>query len=81
MSLASKITLAASFVISGGIIGYVHLKQTNDREKLHEGVVRDIERQQRRKTENTYVLQQQIDLTKQLKQMQSTSSNGESTTS
>ncbi|XP_023295524.2 protein PET117 homolog, mitochondrial [Lucilia cuprina] len=71
MSLASKITLAASFVISGGIIGYVHFKQTNDREKLHEGVVRDIERQQRRKTENTYVLQQQIDLTKQLKQMQS----------
>ncbi|XP_037825463.1 protein PET117 homolog, mitochondrial [Lucilia sericata] len=71
MSLASKITLAVSFVISGGIIGYVHFKQTNDREKLHEGVVRDIERQQRRKTENTYVLQQQIDLTKQLKQMQS----------
>lgn len=42
----------------------------NFREKLHEGVVRDLERQQRRKTENTYVLQQQIDLTKQLKQMQ-----------
>lgn len=42
----------------------------NFREKLHEGVVRDVERQQRRKMENTYVLQQQIDLTKQLKQME-----------
>ncbi|XP_005186434.1 protein PET117 homolog, mitochondrial [Musca domestica] len=70
MSLASKVTLAVSFVVSGGIIGYVHLKQTTDREKLHEGVVRDVERQQRRKMENTYTLQKQIDLTKQLKQMQ-----------
>ncbi|XP_061402395.1 protein PET117 homolog, mitochondrial [Musca vetustissima] len=76
MSLASKLTLAASFVVSGGIIGYVHFKQTSDREKLHEGVVRDVERQQRRKMENTYTLQKQIDLTKQLKQMQ-TSQDGE----
>lgn len=36
-------------------------------DKLHEGVVRDWERQQARKRENTYLLQQQIDLTKQLK--------------
>lgn len=36
-------------------------------EKLHEGVIKDIERQQKRKTENIYMLQQQIDLTKQLK--------------
>lgn len=36
------------------------------RRKLHEGVIRDIERQQRRKAENLYNLQQQIDLTKQL---------------
>lgn len=40
------------------------------RDKLHEGVIRDVERQQRRKMENTYLLQQQIDLTKQLKQLQ-----------
>lgn len=33
------------------------------RQKLHQGVIRDIERQQRRKVENTYNLQQQIDLT------------------
>lgn len=34
--------------------------------KLHEGVIKDVERQQRRKMENLYNLQQQIDLTKQL---------------
>lgn len=37
------------------------------REKLHEGVIKDVQRQQRRKAENIYMLQQQIDLTKQLK--------------
>ncbi|XP_075153362.1 protein PET117 homolog, mitochondrial [Haematobia irritans] len=79
MSLSSKLTLAASFVVSGAIIGYVHFKQTSDREKLHEGVVRDVERQQRRKMENTYVLQKQIDLTKQLKQLQH-SQEGEANT-
>ncbi|XP_013110732.1 protein PET117 homolog, mitochondrial [Stomoxys calcitrans] len=77
MSMSSKLTLAASFIVSGAIIGYVHLKQTTDREKLHEGVVRDVERQQRRKMENTYVLQKQIDLTKQLKQLQQQSQEGD----
>ncbi|XP_055858347.1 protein PET117 homolog, mitochondrial [Episyrphus balteatus] len=67
MSTTSKLTLLAACGISTGIIGYVHFKQTSDREKLHEGVLRDVERQQRRKLENTYVLQKQIDLTKQLK--------------
>jgi len=38
--------------------------------KLHQGVLRDVEQQQRRKHENTYALQQQIDITKQLKSMQ-----------
>ena len=37
------------------------------RSKLHEGVIRDVERQKRRKMENAYVLQQQIDLTKNLR--------------
>lgn len=37
------------------------------RNRLHEGVIRDVERQQRRKMENIVVLQQQIDLTKQLR--------------
>jgi hypothetical protein len=37
------------------------------RKRLHDGVIRDIQRQQRRKTENLYLLQQQIELTKQLR--------------
>ncbi|XP_037957287.1 protein PET117 homolog, mitochondrial [Teleopsis dalmanni] len=71
MSFASKITLGAALTTTTAIIGYVHYKQTTDRDKLHEGVIRDIERQQRRKLENTYLLQKQIDLTKQLKEAQS----------
>ncbi|GLV32851.1 uncharacterized protein CBL_00442 [Carabus blaptoides fortunei] len=66
MSLTSKLVLGAACAFSCGIIGYVHFKQKIDREKLHEGVIRDLERQQKRKTENIYVLQQQIELTKQL---------------
>jgi hypothetical protein len=37
------------------------------RDRLHDGVIRDVESQQRRKTQNLYLLQQQIDLTKQLR--------------
>jgi protein PET117 len=36
-------------------------------DKLHEGVIRDVQRQQIRKIENVYNLQQQIELTKVLK--------------
>ena len=34
---------------------------------MHEGVIMDMERQQRRKAENILVLQKQIDLTRQIK--------------
>ena len=34
---------------------------------MHEGVIVDMERQQRRKAENIIVLQKQIDLTRQIK--------------
>lgn len=37
------------------------------RDKMHEGVIRDMEFQQRRKIENIYVLEKQNELTKQLK--------------
>lgn len=43
------------------------------RAKLHEGVIKDIERQKMRKVENAYLLQQQIDLTKQLRKGQADS--------
>lgn len=46
MSTASKITLGLSAVVAVGIIGFVHRKQTADRAKLHQGIIRDMERQQ-----------------------------------
>ncbi|KDR13972.1 hypothetical protein L798_11930 [Zootermopsis nevadensis] len=67
MSYTSKIALGAAITVSVGTISYVHYKQHLDRNRLHDGVIRDVERQQRRKTENIYLLQQQIELTKQLK--------------
>ncbi|KAH8334629.1 hypothetical protein KR059_012557, partial [Drosophila kikkawai] len=67
MSATSKITLGMAVTVSTAIIGYVHYKQAADRLKLHDGVLRDVEQQQRRKHENRYALQQQIDITKQLK--------------
>ncbi|CAG5040286.1 unnamed protein product [Parnassius apollo] len=66
-SQTSKIVLGLSCSITVAIITYVHVKQQADREKMHEGVIRDTERQQRRKIENIYLLQQQNELTKQLK--------------
>lgn len=70
MSLTSKIALYSSCFLSAGTIGYVHYKQNSDRVKLHEGVILDIERQQKRKAENLYFLQKQIDLTKQLREVE-----------
>ncbi|KAF7405473.1 hypothetical protein V1477_010644 [Vespula maculifrons] len=67
MSTLAKLTFATCCLISVSIIGYVHYKQQYDRELLHEGVLRDIERQQRRKIENIYNLQQQIELTRELR--------------
>ncbi|XP_030768111.1 uncharacterized protein LOC115891710 [Sitophilus oryzae] len=75
MSLASKITLTGSVAFAVGIVSYVHYKQYSDREQLHQGVLNDIERRQRRKAENLYNLQKQIDLTKQLKKSQYDSSD------
>ncbi|KAK0163081.1 hypothetical protein PV327_006792 [Microctonus hyperodae] len=68
MSFVSRSVLAASCIGTFSIIAYVHYKQQYDREKLHLGVVRDIEMQERRKAENIYILQQQQELTKHLKE-------------
>nr|CAH0111878.1 unnamed protein product [Daphnia galeata] len=70
MSLIAKLTLGSSIILSAGIVYYVHYKQNLDRTSLHEGVLRDIERQKRRRAENLYMLQQQIDLSKELKKNQ-----------
>ncbi|KYM92797.1 hypothetical protein ALC53_00734 [Atta colombica] len=40
------------------------------RQQLHLGVIRDIERQERRKAENVYILQQQTELAKELRRQE-----------
>ncbi|XP_056423577.1 protein PET117 homolog, mitochondrial [Hyla sarda] len=65
MSTGSKVVLGISVVLSVGIVVGVHVKQNLDRERLRLGVVHDLERQ-KRKEENLRLLQEQIELTKQL---------------
>ncbi|XP_014205465.1 protein PET117 homolog, mitochondrial [Copidosoma floridanum] len=67
MSLASKLTLAGCTVVSVTIIGYVHLKQQFDREQMHSGVVKDLERQRQKRIQNLYLLTQQEELAHHLK--------------
>ncbi|EGI60402.1 PREDICTED: protein PET117 homolog, mitochondrial [Acromyrmex echinatior] len=75
MSNASKITFGLCCMTSVGIIGYVHYKQSYDRQQLHLGVIRDIERRERRKAENVYILQQQAELAKKLRRQETLRKN------
>ncbi|XP_015587447.1 protein PET117 homolog, mitochondrial [Cephus cinctus] len=70
MSFVSKVVLASCCIASVGIIGYVHYKQQYDRDQLRQGVIRDIERQQRQKIQNIYELRQQEELTKKLRKQE-----------
>ncbi|XP_063299765.1 protein PET117 homolog, mitochondrial [Pelobates fuscus] len=65
MSTRSKVVLGISVLLSGATVIGVHIKQKLDRERLREGVYRDIERQNR-KQENLRLLEEQINLTRQL---------------
>ncbi|XP_076463566.1 protein PET117 homolog, mitochondrial-like [Babylonia areolata] len=69
MSTASKVTLGASITFTIGIITYVHLWQKKERERLRQGVVMDLERQQRRQA-NIRDQEQQAQLTEILQQQQ-----------
>jgi len=64
MSTASKVTLLVTTAGSLGIIWAVHSRQVEDRAKLHQGIIRDIERQEKRKIENQHQLVQQQELAK-----------------
>lgn len=64
MSRASKVTLTLSCALTASVIGYVHLRQVEDREKLHRGIIRDEERQMSKKMDNLYRLQQQQEIEK-----------------
>ncbi|EGD78353.1 hypothetical protein PTSG_12880 [Salpingoeca rosetta] len=57
--------LAASIVFSTGMIAFVHLNQNKEREALHEGVIKDMERQERKRL-NRIEQEQQMELRRQL---------------
>lgn len=65
MSTRSKVVLGISLVMSVGTVIGVHMTQNLERERLREGVVQDLERQ-RRKQDNLRLLNEHIELTKQL---------------
>jgi len=64
MSTGSKLTLVITSVATIGVIWNVHNSQVEDRARLHEGILRDEERQIKRRTENQHHLVQQQELTK-----------------
>uniref|UniRef100_A0A023FQS6 Uncharacterized protein n=1 Tax=Amblyomma cajennense TaxID=34607 RepID=A0A023FQS6_AMBCJ len=66
MSTMAKFCLAGSVAVSAGIVFYVHYRQEVERSQLHEGVIKDLERQRMRQIENITILQKQRDLEKQL---------------
>ncbi|KAI5629897.1 protein PET117-like, mitochondrial precursor [Silurus asotus] len=63
MSTASKVVLGLSVVLTVGTVAGVHFKQNWERQRLREGVLRDLERVER-KRENQRALEEQIRLTK-----------------
>jgi len=66
MSLAAKATLLSSIAFTSGIVYWVVQKQNSDLESLHEGVIRDAERQAMKKQQNVKAFQEQADLTRAL---------------
>lgn len=66
-SKGSKVALAAASTFAVGIIVFVHQMQNADRKRLREGVIRDLERQER-KRKNILELEEQIELRKRLEQ-------------
>ncbi|KAM4584359.1 protein PET117 homolog, mitochondrial [Odontesthes bonariensis] len=67
MSTTSKVVLGLSVVVTLSTVAAVHLNQSWDRERLHEGVIRDLERLERKK-ENLRLLEEQRVLTQQLEE-------------
>ncbi|XP_007959159.2 protein PET117 homolog, mitochondrial [Chlorocebus sabaeus] len=65
MSRSSKVVLGLSVLLTAATVAGVHVKQQWDRQRLRDGVIRDIERQIRKK-ENIRLLGEQIILTEQL---------------
>ncbi|XP_049630331.1 protein PET117 homolog, mitochondrial [Suncus etruscus] len=77
MSRGSRVALGLSLLLTSATVAGVHLKQRLDQQRLHSGVIRDIERQ-KRKQENIRLLSEQITLTEQLEAEREMSSTKES---
>jgi len=69
-SLGSKIFLAGSCALTGGTIWMVHKSQVDDRAALRQGIVRDLERQEKKKVANLHKLQEQQEIEKSLRRRQ-----------
>ncbi|KAM9195804.1 protein PET117 homolog, mitochondrial [Mergus octosetaceus] len=67
MSRSSRAVLAVTALLSAATVAAVHVQQRREQERLHRGVLRDLERQHQKK-ENIRLLEEQIALTKQLKE-------------
>lgn len=65
MSRSSRAVLVVTALFSAATVAAVHVQQRRERERLHSGVLRDLERQNQ-KRENIRLLEEQIALTKQL---------------
>ena len=59
MSFASKVTLAASCCVSASIVAWVHIDQNRERARIHQGVIRDQERQERKRLNKLEMEEQQ----------------------
>eukprot|EP01147_Barroeca_monosierra_P004433 gene4433-8545_t len=59
------VALGTSIVFSSSMIAFVHWNQGKEREALHEGVVRDLERQERKRL-NRIEQEQQLELQQRL---------------
>ena len=59
MSTRAKVTLGTAVILAAAMISYVHLKQEWEREKLHQGVIKDMERQKLKKLEKELAAQTQ----------------------
>eukprot|EP00056_Hartaetosiga_gracilis_P012907 m.208427 g.208427 ORF g.208427 m.208427 type:complete len:79 (+) comp13764_c5_seq1:33-269(+) len=65
MSTKAKMTLLASIAATTGMIVFVHLNQIEERDLLRQGVVKDIERQEKKRM-NVVEQEQQLELRKAL---------------
>lgn len=70
MSTTSKVVLGTSCFVSLGIVFGVHYKQQTDKEKMHQGVLRDQAIQEMKRRQNMVLLDQQTALEQMLRDQQ-----------